>query len=60
MKTTVPAYLQPLADNSTLQDVIAAINVDRASRLAIHLAPSIRWSDNRGSSIETVEASLTF
>jgi hypothetical protein len=58
MEITVPAHLHPLADNTTLQDVIAAINVDRALRLAIYLAPSVRWSDNRGSSIEIVEASL--
>jgi hypothetical protein len=52
----VPTYLQPLAETLSLADVIKAINADRERFLAIHQAPSIRWSDSRSSSIEIVEA----
>jgi hypothetical protein len=57
MTVNVPVYLQPLAENLSLVDVIREINAARERSLAIHLAPSIRWSDSRGSGIEIVEAS---
>ncbi len=59
MKPEVPTHLQPLAETLSLIDVIRVINADRAQLLAIHQAPSLRWSDIRGSSIEIVEASAT-
>jgi hypothetical protein len=37
------SHLRPLAQDASLQDVINAINVDRARQLAIREEPSLRW-----------------
>jgi hypothetical protein len=57
--TEVPFHLQELPADASLGDVVRAIDEDRARKRAIYLAPSIRWSDSRGSSIEIVESSST-
>ena len=51
----LPEHLKNISENASLHDVIQAINAQRQRERAIYLAPSVRWSDSRGSDIEIVE-----
>ncbi len=51
MDYEVPEYMQDMPLDATLEDVIRAINLDRAQARAIYLAPSLQWYDNQDQSI---------
>lgn len=55
----VPSHMQPLDENSSLRDVIKAINFDREQKMAIYLAPALQWPDIEDSSKDKVAASDT-
>ena len=48
MNIEVPTYLQPLAENLSLVDIIRVINADRARLQAIRAEPSLSWTDIAG------------